>query len=167
MPAINAAPAGNWISLGRTDGGVKVQHTQDVKELYVDQALMAVKTIRTRAGLEVSFSLAEITLERYAKVLNDATVTDIAPGGGNAGHRSFPLSFTGTLKRFAMLVRGDSPYMDANMQYELAAVVQAGNPEITFTKENMAVLAVRFMAQEDTNNPGRFGVLRAQDAAPV
>ena len=79
-PLINVTPAGNWSSLGRTDGGTKLKHTNKIAFHKVDQALMPVKTSRTEIGVEVTLPLAEITLERYGKVLNNATVTDSPPG---------------------------------------------------------------------------------------
>ena len=66
----------------------------------------------------------------------------------------------------ALLVRGPSlsPYGDFNLQYEVPAVYEAGEPEIEFTKADKAVLAVTFMAIADpdrTADKNSFGFLRA------
>src|SRR3989304_7428136 len=75
FPAVNAVPAGNWLSLGDTDGGVTVEPQQAVNMLRPDQAIGPVKAIRTEVDLHVTFNLAELTLETMAKVLNNVTVT--------------------------------------------------------------------------------------------
>lgn len=166
FPEINEEPTGQWTSLGRTDGGVTVKHTQDINLITVDQNLMPVKAIRTKAGLEVSCDLAEITLETYAKLLNDASVNKVAAGTGTPGYRSFDLTASVDLAQFALLVRGPSPYMDAYMDFRLERVIQSGEPEIKFVRDDKSVLSVTFTALEG-DTPGKVGSIIAQDAAPL
>lgn len=170
FPAINAAPSASWTSLGDTEGGVTVTHEQSVTLLRVDQSTGPKKAIRTEEALVISFSLANLTLENYARIMNDVAVTDTAPGTGTAGHRSFKMRLGPDVARFAMLIRGPSPYMDANLQYEIPVVVQSGSPSVSFVRDDKSVLSVEFNAIEDSNasSPAdRFGTLRAQDAAPL
>jgi len=166
FPAVNAAPAGNWVSLGRTEGGVTVTYSQDVKEIEVDQALLPVKTIRTKAGMKVEFQLAEITLERFAKAL-ELAVVDTPPGPGTIGTRAVTLGAASAITGYALLIRGPSPYGDWNMQWELPKVAQTGEVKMQYVKDDKMVLPTAWTVMEDPNNPNQFGTLRAQDAAAL
>jgi len=167
-PAINAVPAGNWVSLGRTDGGTTVKHINTLVHHKVDQALMPVKSTRTDIGVEVQLPLAEITLERYAKVINNTTVTDVPASAGVAGYRYFTITATSVVATHAILVRVPSPYLvDTYMQYELKCCVQSGEPDPTFNAASKAILATTWTALEDPANPGTIGRMLAQDAAPL
>jgi hypothetical protein len=152
-----------WIRLGQTDGGVKAAHTQTVVELKTDQVTAPVKAVRSDEGLEISFSLAELTLENYAVSLNQA-VSGPQSGGGDKTVRLYRGG--SQVETVALLVRGDhlSPYGDLNLQYEVPAVYQSDNPTTEFTKANKAVLACIFTAIADpdrTDDADAFGVLRA------
>jgi hypothetical protein len=168
FPAINATPAGNWVALGDTEGGVSVEVAQETAELTTDQKSAPLKIIRTGESVTVTFALAEVTLEHFAKLMDDAVVTDTAPGGGTAGHRSFPLKRgLGELRCWAMLIRGNSPYMDANLQYELNKVVMTGSPTWANAKDDKVVLETEWKVLHDPNASNAIGTIRAQDAAPI
>jgi hypothetical protein len=170
FPLIDAAPSGSWSQLGKTEGGVTVTYDYDIELLMVDQNSGPQKAIRTEEHLIVAFSLAELSLEQYAKALNNATVTDTPPGGGTAGFRFFKTRQGFDVALFAMLVRGPSPYMNAFMQYEIPVVCQTGAPTISFVRDDKSVLELEWEAIEDraaATDADRFGVLRAQDAAPL
>lgn len=64
-----------WTKLGLTQGGVKVKHTQTIDLIKADQRTGPVKAIRSEEGMEITCSIIELTLAKYAKLLNDATVT--------------------------------------------------------------------------------------------
>jgi hypothetical protein len=170
FPAINATPSASWAQLGKTEGGVTVTYDYSIELLMVDQNSGPQKAIRTEEHLQVAFSLAELTLEQYAKALNNAVVTDTPPGAGTAGHRSFKTRQGFDVALFAMLVRGPSPYMDANLQYEIPVVCQTGAPTISFVRDDKSVLELEWEAIEDraqATDADRFGTIRAQDAAPI
>lgn len=165
FPDVDDTPAGNWLSLGETEGGVKVTHNQTVEMLYTDQNTGPRKAIRSQEGLAIEFSLAELTLETYAKAMNDATVTTgISIGTGTA--RSMAMYQHVDVAEFTFLVRGPSPYMDAFLQYQVPVVIQMGEPTLSFVKNDKAVFAVKFMALVDPDAVAvedRFGALVAQD----
>lgn len=165
MPAINADPtAGGWTYLGYTDGGVEVSHTQTINYLKVDQITVAVKAIRPDEGMTVTFSLAQITLENYAFALGKTGPT---LAGGSPSTRYVKIYQGVSVKRWSMLVRGDSPYVqDTNLQYEIPVVVQSGTPKIKFVRDDKAVLACEFttLADPNTADADKFGLIRAQDA---
>lgn len=171
FPLIDAdPPGGNWVSLGRTEGGITVSHNETLEGLRVDQATGPVKFIRTEESLVFGLSLAELSLEKYAKILNDVAVTDTPPASSVAGHREIPLRFGPDVKQLAMLIRGPSAYMDAFFQYEVPIAVQTGSPSGTFQRGDKTVLECEWTVVEDpaaSSAANRFGKLRMQDAAPL
>lgn len=167
FPGVAEDPTGEWTSLGRTEGGVTIRHIEETEEITVDQSFLPVKEVVTRRAEEIEFALAEITLERYAKLLGDVTITTQAAGAGTPGYKSMPLQASQNIARYAMLIRVPSPYMDANMQYEYAAVSPMGEKEIAYQKGEKSTLSTTWKALEDPSNPGVFGTLRAQHQAAL
>lgn len=161
--AINATPAGAWVALGYTEGGITVRKTQSVELLSVDQFTGPVKAIRSEEGLEVEFELAQLTLENYFKALNNVTLTT----GGTPTSKSGPMHLGFDVARWALLVRGPSPYGAWNLQWEIPVVVQTDEPEISIVKDDKATLKCTFAALEDLtagSDDLRFGNVRAQSA---
>ncbi len=166
FPDVDAAPAVDWVSLGKTDGGVTVTHMRETAEHMVDQSAMPQKMTLTSRRESIKFKIAEITPETYATVIDDATVTTVPAASGVAGEKSFPLG-ANSLPCMALLLRGPSPVMDAYMQYEYAVVHPTGDVELAFTKDGKTVLPVEFRAMEDPDNAGQFGTCRIQTAAAL
>lgn len=163
MTAINVTPSGGWSSLGYTDGGVTVRKTQSVELLTVDQFTGPVKAIRSEEGLEIEFELAQCTLDNYLKVLNNVTVTT----GGSPVTKSGPMHLGFDVQRWALLIRGASPYGAWNLQWEVPVVVQTDEPEISLVKDDKATIKCTFTALEDLSAGSddlRFGNVRAQSA---
>lgn len=166
FPAIDALEGAfdvGWFVLGKTEGGVQVAHDQDIELLYVDQRTGPQKAIRTREGLMVEFGLAELSLEKYAKALNDATVTtDVTP------NRRTIKPYQGfDVVQFQMLVRGPSPYTDGFLQYQIPVVIEMEAPELSFVKDDKSVLTTSWAALEDEDAAtpdDRFGSIIAADA---
>ena len=164
FPVVNVAPAGGWTSLGQTEGGVTVRHTQSIELITTDQHTGAIKAIRPEEGLEVEFGLAELTLENFARALNNATVTSAA---GPPATKTIKLKKGVDVSRHALLVRGPSPYGNWNMQWQLPVVIQQDEPEVSFVKDDKTVLATTWIALEDLTagtDADRFGTLVAQSA---
>lgn len=169
FPTVDATPAAGWISLGYTDGGISVSHSQSIESLMVDQLATPVKTIRTEEGLTIDFSLAQLTLERYALAINNATVTTTAATVGppaTVATKSIQLQRGVTVATHSMLIRGPSPYGNFNMQYEVPIVYQAGEPSVSYTRDGMATLETSWVSLADTTKATgqQFGRLVAQTA---
>ena len=159
-------PGGNWTDIGRTEGGVTVAVNQTANLIRADQATGPLKAIRSEEEVRISFSFADLTVENFARAINDNTVTDTAAASMVAGHRAVFLFQTDVVAQVAMLIRGPSPYRNAFLQFELPVVSQIGNPEASFTKDDKAILAVEYVSLEDqaASTPAeRFGTLRAED----
>jgi hypothetical protein len=161
---VDDAVAGTWVSLGKTEGGINVTHDQDIELLYADQRSGPQKAIRPREGLIIEFSIMELTLERYAKLLNNATVTADA---GPPATKTIKLYQNFDVVQYALLVRGPSPYTNGNLQYNVPVVVQTESPETSFVKDDKSILSAAFTALEDPNAAtaaDRFGSLVAATA---
>lgn len=169
-PAVNAAPSGNWVSLGETDGGVKVTKTQSIESFSTDQRTGKVKAIRTEEGVTVETNLVQATLENLANVLN-GQVTDTAPGSGTIGKRSLPLHAGADVDEFAILFRGDSPYSATYPgQYYVPRGYIDDDVEMEFVKDGKVLIPFKFEALEDldaSTENDRFGVIEYQDAAAL
>ena len=110
-------PPAVWGLLG--DGGDKsegedglvITHNQTIDKHMTGGRTGAVKATRSAEDLMLSFDLVDMTLEVYAKALNNAAITDIAAGQGVAGVKSIGLHQGLEVAEFALLIRGDvSPY---------------------------------------------------------
>lgn len=148
FPAVSGTVPPAWTHIGLTEGGIRVGHPQTVVEHRADQVTGPIKATRTEEGLEITFSLVNLTLERYALALNRA----ISGPTSGAGQKSLPMYRGGfQVETFAFLARGNnlSPYANAHLQYQVPVVFNAGSPEATFTKENKAMLEVSLHAIVD------------------
>ena len=162
-PAIGGTVPPAWTHIGLTEGGIRVGHPQTVIEHRADQVTGPIKASRSEEGLEISFSMVNLTLERYAIALNQALQGPDAV----AGAKSLPLYRGGfQVETFAFVARGNnlSPYANAHMQFEVPVVFEAGSPEAGFTKDNKAMLEVSLHALVDpdrSSDDESFGRLRA------
>lgn len=175
FPAIEDTPAGNWAALGdnrdeQGEDGVTVTHEQTIVQ-HRGQATGPAKVARSEENLMIGFVLHNMTLEKYGKVLNDASVTDTPAGGGAAGYRDIDLHQGHSVSLFALLVRGPSSYGDGwNSQYQVPVCYQSANPAPVFSKGGAAGLSCEFTALEDPNaatEADKFGKLVVQDADPA
>lgn len=176
FPLIDATVAGNWNKIGTSgdrnipEDGVTVAHSQEIEPFYSIGGTGPQKVFRTREGFIVRFTLADLTLEQYARVLNDNTVTDTAAQGGIAGFRDVDIYRGAEVSQVALLIRGlFSAYGDTwNTQFQIPNCFQTGSPEPVFQKGTPAALAFEYTAIEDplaATSGDRFGKLVMMDAA--
>ena len=174
FPDIDATPSGNWAKLGTNgkqnqgDDGITITHEQTVNEHRNVGSTGPIKVVRIEENLTIEMVLEDLSIDQYAKVINNATVTTVAAATGVAGSKEFPLHQGQDVATFALLCRGKSPYGDNwNMQYEVPVVYQAENPAPVFKKGEAAGLKLTFKAIEDPNaatEAERFGKVIAQNA---
>jgi hypothetical protein len=168
FPAINVAsstnsPPSGWTALGKTQGGVSVKHSQTVDQIGSDQTTGPIKAVRSAEGLDITMSLIELTLETIAYFMNQQTVNVVT---GPPHDHDIPLHRGRQVARNALLVRGDSPYGNFFMQYEVPVVVMTDSPQLDFAENKVAAAQVTFTVLEDltqATEAARFGTLRAQD----
>ena len=178
FPAIDAAPAGNWVKIGtagdRNYGGdgVTLVHNQTIERFRPAGSTGPVKASRTEESLMVRFTLWDMLLEQYRLAFNNNAVTTTAAGSGTAGYKVLNTYNGIDVSLMALLVRGDvSPEGNSwKMQYEIPVCFQAGSPEPVFSKGAPAGLALEFEALEDPNAATaaeRFGRLKVQHATAL
>lgn len=112
----------------------------------------------------IGFTLVDISAQQYAKVLNDAAVTQTAAGAGTPGFDSVPLYQGIEVAAYALIARGLSSVDEAlAAQYQVPIVYQNAEPAVTYNKGTPAGLAIQFTALFDDDSAG-FGDLVVQDA---
>lgn len=172
FPAVDAAPAGNWALLGTHgddsygEDGITISHPETIQKFRSVGSTGPRKAVRTEEDLRIELILQDLTLEEYAKVLNDLTVQIDA---GPPSVRKLPLRRGHDVAQYAFLARGTglSPYGAFNVQLQVPIVYVAAAPAPVFTKGDVASLAVAFEALEDpaaATEEERFGFWVAQVA---
>lgn len=166
-PDFTVPPTGAWELLGSNgaydyaEDGVAVTHEQTVEKHRGLRGTGFIKAFRTAETLMLGFTLHDLSLEQYAKAINDQTVTV------DGDEHSIPLHQGPNVAQFALVARGASPYDDDNleMQYYIPKVFQGANPAPVHKKGTPAGLALSFEALEDldaASESERFGRLVAQ-----
>lgn len=173
FPAVDEEPAGEWERLGASgpenigDDGVSVAHPQTVEE-WRGQSVQPVKAFRTEEGLVLTFTLHDLSPTNYARILNDAEITQTSPGVGTAGTDEFPLARGSFIGVFAVLARGVSPVDNTlKAQYQLPHARPGGEPTVVWQKGTPAGLAFELSAlvdQDAATERERFGKLVIQTA---
>ncbi len=167
-PDIDTTPAGDWDLLGvrgadeYDEAGVTVTHEQSVNLYRGLRGTGPIKAFRTSEGLMLGFTLNDLTLEAYARVLNDVSVSSAGVSKSVTIHQGAQVS------TFALLARSaDGPYGDGlPAQYFVPKVFQSASPAVVHKKGDPAGLALVFTALEDldaSSEEERFGILEAQD----
>lgn len=166
FPDTNAAPGGSWFLLG-TNGaknydekGVTVSHNQTFGSFTPAAGTAKRKVWRQAEQLMIGFELVDLTVEQYAKNLNNAVVTTAS---GPPATKSFPLQQGITVATFALLARGISPIADTlPAQYQVPMVYQAEQPKPGYNKQNAASLTCSYEALDEPTLA--FGSYVAQTA---
>jgi hypothetical protein len=153
FPLVNAAPPGAWFQLGASgtknygEKGVTVSHPQQINKFTPAGGTAARKAWRTGEQFLIDFELADLTIEQYAKTLNDALVTTTV---GPPATKDINLLQGITVKNYALLARGVSSVNEAlPCQYQVPIVFQAASPAPVHSKSAPAMLACQFEALDD------------------
>jgi hypothetical protein len=156
-----------WVLVGTSgdknydDAGVTVSHTETLSTFTPAGSTTPRKAWRTGEVLTIGFTLADLSVDQYALVMDQAEVTEVAATTTTAGSKTFELMRGINVKMYAVVLRGLSPEDESlNAQYQVPAAYQSGNPAPVFSKNGPAELAVEFTAFELT--PGVFGQFTAQ-----
>ena len=162
-------PTNGWEKLGTSgdlnydEAGVTVTHNQTIETFTPAGGTAARKAWRTSESLMIEFTLVDISAAQYARVMNDATITQVAASAGIPGKDSFDLLQDIDVTTFALLARGVSPANPAMVaQYEVPMVYQSASPSPVYSKGKPAGLQCQFVALADATTG--FGKLRIQTA---
>jgi hypothetical protein len=156
FPLVDVTPAGTWVKIGtngtrsESDDGVTVTHSQTLTKVRPGGATGPVKAFRSEEDLMIKLVLWDLTLEQYMLALNSNTLTTTAAATGTAGFKKLGLSRGTSVKEYALLARGVSPYDEAmTAQYQVPRCYQSASPAPAFKKGVPAGLDLEFTALED------------------
>lgn len=172
FPDISQAPAAAWFLLGTSgaknydEDGITIEHNSTVVEYRPVGLTAPRKAFRTEESLIIGFKLTDVSATQYAKILNQAVVTNTPTGTGLGGNLNFPLLQGMNVNQYALFMRatGDSAGGSGfNTQYDVPIVYQNSDPKPVFKKGEPAALEVQFAALWDSALG--FGRYRSQNAA--
>lgn len=163
----NASGSG-WTLLGvrgadeYDEAGITVTHDQSVNVYRGLRGTVGVKAFRTSEDLKIGFTLNDLTMESYGKVINDANVDD------TGDTRALTLYQGDQVATFALLMRSvNGPYGDgAPCQLWTPKVYQSASPAVVHRKGTPAGLALEFMALkylDAADDSEIIGVFEAMD----
>ena len=161
----SASIAGNWELLGVsgdkdiTEDGITITVEQDVTKFRGLGSIATRKMFRNSQDVVVSFTLADASIENYARALDDATI-DM-----DSHRRRIQLLMSSDVAQFSLLIRGDgkSPYGDFNTQWWLPRASHDAPLETKYVKGEPVGLAYRWTALVDDDYD--LGFLESQDEA--
>jgi hypothetical protein len=167
FPAINAAPGGSWFKLGSNgadnydEPGVTVSHDQTIATWTAAGSTAPRKAFRTVEGQLIEFTLVDLIMEQYAKIMNDATVNTTV---GPPATKDINLLLGTNVVTFALIARGtSSAYGDSlPAQYQVPICFQNGSPKPLYEKSKPAGLAIQYASLKDSALG--FGKLMVQTA---
>ncbi len=169
FPVIDEVPGVGWVKLGKagdkniSEDGVTISHPQSVEVFRALGSMGPRKIVRTEEDLLVSFTLLDLTLEMYRRMLNDNPLTQIASAVGVAGSKKLSMMRGRLVSQFALIAEGPSPYGENwNLRFKVPIIVNVGEPEIVFQKGEPAGLLFDLQAVEHETDG--FGEIEAQDA---
>ena len=164
-------PGNGWTKLGTNgdksygEDGVTVTPSRSYEHQMVLGSTAPQKAYLTEQGFAVSVPLVDLTAETLARAMNNASITDTAPGNGTAGHRSFDLMMETEVAELAIVIQGKSSYLDsANAWHWIPRCYISDVGEYGFVKGDGATYEVEFTALEHETHG--FGKYYVQDAAP-
>lgn len=150
FPDVSDAPAlfdpawgvlGTEGSANYDDDGVEVAHDETTADFTPAGRTMPSKRFRTGESFEIALKLVDLSPEQYAKVMNDAEITDT----GSA--KSFSLYRGDQVNSFAVLARGMSTVdNELNLQYVFSKAFVSVDGKVTWTKGKPSMLPVKIEA---------------------
>lgn len=146
------------------EDGVHLKHADKQSDFRGLGKTGVLKTWRQEEDLSVEFTVYDMTVENYAKALNNLAVTTIGASGGVTAAKSTPMLQGYDVALFALLLRSSYNALGDSFvtQYWIPVVAQAATPEPVFKKGEPAGLKFEFKALQDLTNG--FGKYRIQTA---
>lgn len=176
-PDVDAAPSGNWELLGSSgkkdysEDGITINHEQTLNQFRSLGSTGPRKVSRSEENLTVTGVLEDLTLEQYAKILNDVSVSTGTTSGSGADTKEITTRQGVDVSVFALLIRIPNAYGNGWLaQAEIPRVYQSDNPSPVYSKDEKAGLSFTFTALEDENaatDAERFGkIIHQTSEAP-
>ncbi len=150
-------PVANWVELGTsgaegyTEDGVILTFDQEVGQIRGLAKTGPIKARRSTEDMKIGVTVMDGTAENVSIVLNGNTITTVAPGASNVGTKKVGLSRGLDVTQYALLARGESPYLaDGFTQLEIPVCYVSSSPAPAFMKgEDVAGFEMEFTALVD------------------
>lgn len=166
VPAVNATPGGSWYLLGATDGEQKLKHSGKLTHFRDNDHQGPVKSVRPEEDVMAEFTLVNVVLENYARILH--AVANLVTVGGPPATRTMYLKRGAIPTEYSLLLKGlaASPYGAFPAMYVLTRVVFDDEPEMVFAKDGRPGLLCNAVVLEDDDysDAQRMGWFIAQTA---
>ena len=149
-PDVDTTPAGNWIAMGATDGGLSIDDEGDLEFWMDDQHQGPRKATRPEEHKKFTSTFVDLTLETYARLLS--AVGNVSTDAGPPAIKKLALKrgFDPTEYTFLFRAEMQSPYGSLPAQYFVPRAVIDGSPSPVYAKDERAAVEVTFEALEDT-----------------
>lgn len=159
-----AAMDAAWENLGTqtdrnySEEGVTVAHPEETNDFVPAGSTMPVKRFRVGESFTIGLELADISVDVYGMVMNDATVTSNNPSSGVPGRKSISLYRGDQVAVWSVVARGPSPEADDLWsQYEFTRAHMSVNGDVTWNKGVPVLLPVEIQATKyETTDVIRF-----------
>lgn len=165
-PDVDNVPAGNFVYLGATDGGLEFEDGGDLEFWRDDQHQGPRKATRPEEDKIFTATFVDMTLENYARILS--AVGNVSAAAGPPAIKKLPLERGFDPTEYSLLFRVElqSPYGSLPAQYYIPRVVIDGSPSSTYAKDDRVAVEGAFMALVDeTQSAGdELGWWEAQTA---
>lgn len=167
FPDVDVAPGVGWTKLGTTgdhnyeESGVTVALAPGYSEFTPAGSTAPTKVWRVSESLKVSFNLVDMSADQFAKVLNDATASDLT----GPARTEVALLQGHEVSLFALVCRktGSASGDSLNTQFQVPLCYNAGQPSMVGKKGEPMAIAVEFTALKDSTLG--FGKYVAQTGA--
>ena len=172
-PDLDGAVAGDFVSLGCTDGEQNMEWQGDLQMFRDNCSLGPTKAVRPEDGFMVKMTLVNLTYETLASAMG---LPSSAIVGGNSGAltaKRLPIRRSYIPTHFTLLGRGGaigtntmSPYLAGPAQIYIPKAVISNNPSIPFGKSTRSSTPIEVSAIEDAAQDAgfEFGSFLAQSA---
>lgn len=172
-PDLDAAPAGDWVALGATDGDQTFRIMGEYTDFKDNESTAPRKHIRPEEGVEVVASLVNLTLEdkAYIRSMAATAVVTASSGALNVKRLSNKRGFSPT--RYSLLARGGaiesntmSPYGAWPAQLWIPQGVFDGESEEVYAKDGSPAVEFTYRAEHDSTQAAGYelGYLEVQSS---
>jgi hypothetical protein len=126
------------VDCGKTDGGVEINKTEDVKEIFVDQHLGAIAAPTVKEGVTVKCNLAEATLANIALAWGQP-LSAVNGSTFNIGGKTDIYDY----RTIYINVKGPGP---GTRKYTIHKAKIKGDSSQKYTKDNVTMVPVEITA---------------------
>ena len=149
-PDVDTTPAGNWVAMGATDGGLTFDDEGDLTFWMDDQHQGPRKATRPEEHKKFTSVFVDMTLEAYARLLS--AVGNVSTDAGPPAIKKLQLQrgFDPTEYTFLFRAEAQSPYGSLPAQYFVPRAVVDGSPGSVYAKDERLGVEVTMEAITDT-----------------